>query len=56
MAGGYAHECIDMLDVLLPPVEVASLKGREDGEEYTEVWKTKIYRPSGRYEIRRPHQ
>ncbi len=41
--GGYAHECIDMLDVLLPPVEVASLKGREDGEEYTEVWKTKKF-------------
>ncbi len=39
--GGYAHECIGMLDVLLPPMEVASLKGRQDGKEYTEVWKTK---------------
>lgn len=39
--GGYAHECIDMLDVLLPPMEVASLKGRQDGKDYTEVWKTK---------------
>lgn len=38
--GGYAHECIDMLDVLLPPLEVASLKGRENGKEFTEVWKT----------------
>ncbi len=39
--GGYAHECIDMLDVLLPPTEIASIKGREGGKEYTDVWKTK---------------
>lgn len=38
--GGYAHECIGMLDVLLPPMEVASLKGREAGKPYTETWKT----------------
>lgn len=39
--GGYAHECIDMLDVLLPPVTVATVKGRLDGEVYEEEWKTK---------------
>lgn len=39
--GGYAHECIGMLDVLLPPMEVATIKGRQDGKEYTDVWKTK---------------
>ncbi len=39
--GGYAHECIDMLDVLLPPTQVASLKGRESGKPYEQIWKTK---------------
>ncbi|MGI6157885.1 MAG: S41 family peptidase [Saccharofermentanales bacterium] len=39
--GGYAHECINMLDVLLPPETVATTKGREDGKAYTNAWKTK---------------
>lgn len=39
--GGYAQECINMLDVLLPPTTVATIKGREDGEAYEEEWKTK---------------
>ncbi|HPX93302.1 MAG TPA: S41 family peptidase [Bacillota bacterium] len=39
--GGYAHECINMLDVLLPPATVATIKGRDDGQEYQDEWKTK---------------
>lgn len=39
--GGYAHECINMLDVLLPPVTVATIRGREEGKAYEDEWKTK---------------
>ena len=39
--GGYAYQCIDMLDVLLPPQTIATVEGRSDGKEYTEYWKTK---------------
>lgn len=39
--GGYAHECVNMLDVLLPPVTVATVQGRSDGQDYQEEWKTK---------------
>ncbi|NLA71157.1 MAG: S41 family peptidase [Clostridiaceae bacterium] len=39
--GGYAHECVNMLDVLLPRVTVATIKGREDGKVYEDQWKTK---------------
>lgn len=38
--GGYAYQCIDMLDVLLPPQTVATVEGRSDGEDYTEEWVT----------------
>ncbi|MDD2426578.1 MAG: S41 family peptidase [Eubacteriales bacterium] len=38
--GGYAYQCIDMLDVLLPPQTVATVEGRSEGEDYTEEWKT----------------
>ena len=38
--GGYAHECVNMLDVLLPAGTVASIEGREDGESYKDEWKT----------------
>jgi len=50
----YAHECIDMLDSLLPGLwKSPLLKGREDGERiYGSLEDEKIYRPSGRYEIR----
>ena len=39
--GGYAHECINMLDVLLPPLTVATVKGRDDGLAYEDEWKTR---------------
>jgi carboxyl-terminal processing protease len=39
--GGYAQECINMLDVVLPPVTVATVKGREEGQVYEDEWKTK---------------
>ncbi|NLB27523.1 MAG: S41 family peptidase [Clostridiaceae bacterium] len=39
--GGYAHECVNMLDVLLPPVTVATIKGRDDGAAYEDEWKTR---------------
>lgn len=39
--GGYAHECINMLDVLLPPVTVATIQGREGGQAYEDEWKTR---------------
>ena len=39
--GGYAHECVNMLDVLLPPLTVATIEGREDGKDYKDAWKTK---------------
>lgn len=38
--GGYAYQCIDMLDVLLPPQTVATVEGRSEGKDYTEEWKT----------------
>lgn len=39
--GGYAHECVNMLDVLLPPATVATIEGREDGKDYKDEWKTR---------------
>lgn len=39
--GGYAYQCIDMLDTLLPPQTIATVEGRSDGKDYTEEWKTK---------------
>ena len=38
--GGYANECVNMLDVLLPPQDVVTVRGREDGEDYEEKWST----------------
>ena len=38
--GGYAYQCIDMLDILLPAQTIATVEGRSDGKEYTEEWKT----------------
>ncbi|NLC25893.1 MAG: S41 family peptidase [Fastidiosipila sp.] len=38
--GGYAYQCIDMLDVLLPAQTIATVEGRSDGKSYTEEWKT----------------
>lgn len=38
--GGYANQCIDMLEVLLPPETVAVAKGRSDGDDFSEEWKT----------------
>lgn len=38
--GGYADECVNMLDVLLPPQDVVTIRGREDGKEYEEKWST----------------
>ena len=37
-SGGYATECIDMLDYLLPEATIASIKGRSDNEYYEEEW------------------
>ncbi|MDD2579470.1 MAG: S41 family peptidase [Clostridia bacterium] len=37
-SGGLASEVIEMLDYLLPETEIASLKGRTDGQAYDEVW------------------
>lgn len=39
-SGGYADECVNMLDVLLPPQDVVTIRGREDGKEYEEKWST----------------
>ena len=38
--GGLAHEVIQMLDYLLPEAVIATLKGRRDGVEFSESWKS----------------
>lgn len=37
-SGGLASEVIDMLDYLLPEATIATVKGRSDGEAFSESW------------------
>lgn len=38
--GGLADEVIRMLDDLLPRADIASIRGRRDGESFTQVWRS----------------